>query len=125
MQTKIQLIGIAKSLGFIVGNSALNPEDEDFIVAREIGRYIIEYKSGGTKGLYAYKDNDDRLNICENKIDLFTINLLMSSQNFKEIYNRAKQLYDSNEEKIFKALSKCFMVTLELVKIRIKELKLT
>lgn len=115
-ENPVDVIEISKSLGFVVGNSILNPEDEGFIfvdetkdeifgiktskliginsnrtlgwkrfiVAREIGRYILEYKNREAKDLYAYKDSASRFDVRKNKIDLFAINLLMPAKILKK-----------------------------------------
>lgn len=114
-ETKDEIFGI-KTSKLIGINSNRTLGWKRFIVAKEIGRYILEYKNREAKGLYAYKDSASRFDVRKNKIDLFAINLLMPSKNFEKMYNETKRFYGDNEEKMIEALSKCFMVTLELAK---------
>ena len=54
-ENSVDVIRIAKSLGFIVGNSVLNPEDEGFIVVDETKDEIFGIKVNKLIGI-----NSDR-----------------------------------------------------------------
>lgn len=151
----VDVIDVAKRLGFVVGNAVLNEEDDGFIVveegrkeimgietdkligvnsdrtlewkrfiiAHEIGHYILHYKEKNLKGLYAHRDHKTGHNELENEADFFAANLLMPGKSFENKYNEIKQVY-KNDREIVDALSKHFIVTVKMTERRIGELGL-
>lgn len=97
----VDVIDVAKRLGFVVGNAVLNEEDDGFIVveegkkkimgiktdkligvnsdrplewkrfiiAHELGHYILHFKEKNLKGLYAHRDHNRGHNELENEAD--------------------------------------------------------
>ena len=150
----VDVIDVAKRLGFVVGNAVLNEEDDGFIVveegrkeimgiktdkligvnsdrslawkrfiiAHELGHYILHFKEKNLKGLYAHRDHKRGRDELENEADFFAANLLMPRESFENKYNEIKQVY-KNEE-IVDALSKHFIVTVRMTERRIEELGL-
>ena len=106
----VDVIHIAKNLGFLVGNAILNDEDDGFIVveegkdeimgiktdkligvnsdrplewkrfiiAHELGHYVLHYKEKNLTGLYAHRDHKRGHNELENEAEVG--NRLLSSQ---------------------------------------------
>lgn len=152
----VDVISVAKRLGFVVGNAVLNEEDDGFIVveegkseimgiqtdkligvnsdrplewkrfiiAHELGHYILHFKEKNLKGLYAHRDHNSGHNELENEADFFAANLLMPRDSFKEKYAEIKKLY-KNDREIVDALAKHFVVTTKMTERRIEELELT
>lgn len=151
----VDVIDVAKKLGFVVGNAILNEEDDGFIVAEEgrkeimgiktdkligvnsdrtlewkrfiiaheIGHYILHFKEKNLKGLYAHRDHKRGHNELENEADFFAANLLMPRESFENKYKEIKQVYKNNKE-IIDVLSKYFIVTTRMTERRIEELGL-
>lgn len=151
----VDVIDVAKRLGFVVGNAVLNEEDDGFIVveegrkeimgikadkligvnsdrslewkrfiiAHELGHYILHFKEKNLKGLYAHRDHKRGHNDLENEADFFAANLLMPKESFKNKYKEIKKVYKKDKE-IVDALSKYFIVTIRMTERRIEELGL-
>lgn len=151
----IDVIDVAKKLGFVVGNAVLNEEDDGFIVveegrneimgiktdkligvnsnrslewkrfiiAHELGHYILHFKEKNIEGLYAHRDHNRGHNELENEADFFAANLLMPRENFEARYRKMKQVYQDDKE-IVEALAKHFIVTIRMAERRIEELGL-
>ena len=151
----VDVIDVAKRLGFVVGNAVLNEEDDGFIVveegrkeimgiktdkligvnsdrslewkrfiiAHELGHYILHFKEKNLEGLYAHRDHNRGHNELENEADFFAANLLMPRESFEKKYKEKKQEY-RNDKDIVDALSKHFIVTVRMAERRIEELKL-
>lgn len=151
----VDVIDVAKRLGFVVGNAILNEEDDGFIVAEEgrkeimgiktdkligvnsdrtlewkrfiiaheIGHYILHFREKNLKGLYAHRDHKRGHNELENEADFFAANLLMPRESFENKYNEIKQVYKNNKE-IVDVLSKHFLVTIRMTERRVEELGL-
>lgn len=155
-ENSVDVIDVAKRLGFVVGNAILNEEDDGFIivaenqeeilevktnkligvnsdrtlewkrfiVAHEIGHYILHFKEKNMTGLYAHRDHKRGHSEIENEADFFAANLLMPRDMFKDKYNAMKKIYDNYKE-IVDALSRHYIVTAKMAERRIKELELT
>ena len=151
----VDVIDVAKRLGFVVGNAVLNEEDDGFIVveegrkeimgiktdkligvnsdrslewkrfiiAHELGHYILHFKEKNLKGLYAHRDHNRGHNELENEADFFAANLLMPRESFEKKYKEIKQVY-KNDKEVVEALSKHFIVTIRMTERRIEELGL-
>lgn len=152
-ECSIDVIDVAKRLGFVVGNAVLNEEDDGFIVveegskeimgiktdkligvnsnrtlewkrfiiAHEIGHYILHFKERNLKGLYAHRDHKRGHDELENEADFFAANLLMPRESFENKYKELIQVY-KNDKEIVDALSKHFIVTIRMTERRIEEL---
>ena len=105
-------------------NSARSLEWKRFIIAHEIGHYILDYKQKNLKGLYAHRDHKKGHNVSENEIDFFAANLLMPRDSFTNKYNIIKQIFSDNTD-IINALANTFIVTVNMAERRIKELNLS
>lgn len=153
--SSVDVIDIAKRLGFVVGNAVLNEEDDGFIVveegkkeimgietdkligvnsdrslewkrfiiAHELGHYILHFREKNLNGLYAHRDHKRGHNELENETDFFAANLLMPRESFENKYKEIKQVY-KNDREIVDILSKHFNVTVRMAERRIEELKL-
>lgn len=151
----VDVIDVAKRLGFVVGNAVLNKEDDGFIVveegrkeimgiktdkligvnsdrslewkrfiiAHELGHYVLHFKEKNLQGLYANRDHKSGHNELENEVDFFAASLLMPRESFENKYKEIKQVY-KNDKEIVEALSKHFVVTIRMTERRIEELGL-
>lgn len=151
----IDVIDVAKKLGFVVGNAGLdNNEDgfilikegadnilgiktdkligvnavqnlawKRFIIAHEIGHYVLHYDKERDRGMYAHREHKKGKSEMENEADFFAANLLMPRVKFMDKYKELKGKGLSNEELIVLLASK-FMVTQPMVERRFKELGL-
>lgn len=151
----IDIIDIAKKLGFVVGNAGLSEDvdgfiivDENknnilgidtnkligvnaskelawkrFIIAHEIGHYILHYNKEKDNGMYAHREHKKGKNEIENEADFFAANLLMPRKKFMDKYKELKQKNLSTDEMILLLADK-FTVTLPMTRRRFKELEL-
>lgn len=154
-ECSVDVIDVAKRLGFVVGNAVLNEEDDGFIVveegrkeimgiktdkligvnsnrslewkrfiiAHELGHYVLHFKEKNLKGLYAHRDHKRGHSELENEADFFAANLLMPRESFENKYKEIKQVY-KNDKEIVDILSKHFIVTIKMTERRIEELGL-
>lgn len=152
----IDIIKIAKRLGFVVGNAVLNDDDDDgfivvderrkeifgiktdrligvnsskslewkrFIIAHEIGHYILHYSVEKDGGMFAHREHRKGKNDVENEADFFAANLLMPRDKYIDAFNELKNNGIALEEMIT-LLAKRFVVTQEMASRRLKELQL-
>ena len=152
----IDIIGLAKNLGFVVGNAELS-DDEDgfiiveegseqilgqktdkligvradqsiewkrFVIAHEIGHYILHYDKMKNHGIYAHRDHKKGKNEKENEADFFAANLLMPRERFMKQFKALKEVGLSTEEMTL-ILAKRFCVTEIMTKRRFEELSLS
>ncbi len=149
----VDVIGIAKGLGFVVGNAVLNEEDNGFIVveegaedvlgvstdkllgvnskmslewkrfiiARELGHYVLHFKEKGLSGLYAHRDCGREHGALEWEADAFAMNLLVPKDSFMKRYEQLKRVFETDGE-IVSMLSKYFSVSVNVIEKRITEL---
>lgn len=116
MNDPIDVVSLAKNLGFLVGSSALNPEDEGLIMvddnAKEIlgqktqrlilvneslepnkKRFVIAHELGHfalhykENQIFAHRDGEHGRSDDENDVDFFAACLLMPEDGFKVKYN--------------------------------------
>lgn len=151
----VDVIDVAKRLGFVIGNAVLNDEDDGFIVveegkeelmgfrtdkiigvnsdrtlewkrfiiAHELGHYMLHCRKEKQQGLYAHRVHTTGHNQSEDEADFFATNLLMPREIFTEKYNRLKEK-DMEKQEIVDALARKFIVTSEMTLQRIEELNL-
>lgn len=151
--TVIDIIKLAKSLGFVVGNAELSGDEDGFIIvdeskeeifgqktdkligvrddqsiewkrfviAHEIGHYILHYNKEKDNGMYAHRDHKKGKSNFENEADYFAANILMPPDSFEKNYQELKELVLSFEERIL-ILAKRFCVTEIMARRRLEEL---
>ena len=104
-------------------NSDRSLEWKRFIIAHEIGHYILHFKEEGIEGLYAHRDHKRGHDDSENEVDFFAANLLMPRQRFEKKFTEMKALKLSTQD-IIDELASYFIVTKRMAERRIKELGL-
>lgn len=152
----IDIIGLAKNLGFVVGNAELS-DDEDgfiiveegskqilgqktdkligvradqsiewkrFVIAHEIGHYILHYETMKKHGIYAHRYHKKGKSEKENEADFFAANLLMPRERFTKQFEALKKVGLTTEEMTL-ILAKRFCVTEIMTKRRFEELNLS
>lgn len=151
----IDVIEVAKKLGFVVGNAGLSEDvdgfiivDENesnilgidtnkligvnaskelawkrFIIAHEIGHYMLHYDKEKDNGMYAHREHKKGKNEIENEADFFAANLLMPRKKFIDKYKELKEKDLSIDEMILLLANK-FTVTQLMTKRRFEELGL-
>lgn len=151
----IDVIEVAKKLGFVVGNAGLSEDvdgfiivDENkgnilgidtnkligvnaskelawkrFIIAHEIGHYVLHYDKEKDNGMYAHREHKKGKNEIENEADFFAANLLMPRKKFINRYRELKKK-DLSMDEIILLLADKFTVTQPMTKRRFKELGL-
>ena len=149
----IDVIEVAKKLGFVVGNAGLSEDvdgfiivDENkgnilgidtnkligvnaskelawkrFIIAHEIGHYVLHYDKEKDNGMYAHREHKKGKNEIENEADFFAANLLMPRKKFIDKYKELKEKDLSIDEMILLLANK-FTVTQLMTKRRFEEL---
>lgn len=103
-------------------NANRNLQNKLFIIAHELGHYMLHYQNDGT--LYAHRENVKGKPIEENDADYFAACLLMPRKYFKEKYDDFKERGLSYDDTIT-LLEKHFNVSYESAKRRIKEIGYT
>lgn len=116
------IVGVAKTLGFVVGNAVLDDNDDGFIIAHEIGHYVLEYKEKNMSGMYANRYHERGHNNSENEIDFFAANLLMLRDLFVKKYQELKLCQTG--DLLIKSLAEYFVVTVKMTERRVEELGL-
>lgn len=143
----VDIVGIAKKLGFVVANaevpdnlegfiiidrnhdkilgietqmligvnSEYNLPEKRFIVAHEIGHYLLHYDQTRDTGLFAHRDHKTGKNDKENDVDYFAAVLLMPEGEFRKKYK---------EDNRISVLSNYFNVPHASAERRVKELGL-
>lgn len=152
----IDVIKIAKELGFVVGNAGGLEDDVDgfiivnkgrrrvlgqktdrligvnsskelawkrFIIAHEIGHYVLHYDESINKGMFAHREHRTGKNEGENEADFFAANLLMPRDKFEKRVNEMKAKGLTKEEMVLLLADK-FCVTRIMTERRFGELKL-
>lgn len=154
-EESIDVVSIAKELGFIVGEAILDENDDGFIIveegqqeilglktdkligvnakrelewkrfiiAHELGHFVLHYLSQNNKGLYAHRDHRKGKGKIENEADFFAANLLMPSGSFRKRYYELKDKGLSQKE-IAAVLASNFVVTIKCAERRVDELRL-
>lgn len=104
----------------IIGvNANRAPEEKLFIIAHELGHYILREDQGAP--IYAHREHEHGRPERENKIDYFAACLLMPKESFLKEYQYAKYLFGDEEDKIVDRLVKIFNVPTESLIRRMKE----
>lgn len=148
----VDVVTVANTLGFAVGNASLT-EDVDgfivvkegeknifgintdkliginglrsfawkrFIVAHELGHYVLHYDEMADHGIYAHRDHQKEKNAQENEADYFAANLLMPKETFAERYNALPDELGREQKAILLAAE--FVVPKDAVMRRFEEL---
>ena len=148
---EIDIIKIAKKLGFSIINAKMNNGDDGFVIVEDgvreimgiktdkligvnvdrspqwkrfiIAHEIAHYMMNESDGLFAHREHEKGKNEEENKADFYAANLLMPRDKFTKSYNLLKE--KEVEEKVkYSILASEYMVTEIMIKRRIKELEL-
>lgn len=147
----IDVIHIAKQLGFQVGIALLDKDEDGFIIVQEgeeeilgiktdklIGvnadrelkwkRFIIAHELAHfilhcNESIYAHRDHRKGKNSTENEADYFAANILMPKSKFKKAYNELGKIEYNKNVKV-SLLSEMFIVTEKMIQRRIEELGL-
>lgn len=153
---KIDVVVIARMLGFAVGAAEMEDQSDGFIIvkeddpdllglkagkvigvnskkdiawkrfiiAHELGHYILHYDKNRSKdGLYAHREHVKGKDEGENEADFFAANLLMPRKQFTEEYCKL-DVHGADADMVIALLAKNFKVTSEMVARRIQELGL-
>lgn len=107
----------------IIGvNTERDIKDKVFIIAHELGHYILHCKNA-QKRYYAHRKHkkEKRKNKKEQAADLFAASLLMPEELFKKRYNELRNK-DLSEEDCTSLLAQDFFVSKDAVIRRIKEI---
>ena len=147
----VDIISVAKKLGFTIINAKMNNGDDGFVIVRDgvndilgiktnkligvnvdrtlpwkrfiIAHEIAHYLMTPEVALYAHRQNIKGKDDNENEADFFAANLLMPREKFTNRYNELKK--NEIENKILVSiLAAEFVVTEIMIKRRIKELEL-
>ena len=119
---KVEILGI--NADKVIGvNANRQAEWKRFIIAHEIGHYILDFKDKNLKGLYANRYHERGHSVEENEIDFFAANLLMPRKIFTDTYNELSGTTLENNV-IVQMLADYFNVTKLMVTRRIDELEL-
>lgn len=151
----IDVIKVAKELGFVVGNAGLDDDIDGFIIiekgkkellgkktdriigvnaskeltwkrfiiAHEIGHYVLHYNEKENNGMYAHREHKKGKDDKENEADFFAANLLMPREAFTNRFNELKQKNLTTEE-IIVLLADKFCVTHIMAERRLRELEI-
>lgn len=151
----IDVINIAKKLGFIVGNAGLKGDVDGFIIiekgkkkilgqktdkligvnaskelawkrfiiAHEIGHYILHYDEKTNNGIYARREHKKGKNNEENEADFFAANLLMPREQFVSRVEELKE-EDLTRQEMIDSLADEFCVTNIMIERRFGELNI-
>lgn len=149
----IDVIEVAKKLGFVVGIASVSDDMDGFIiveegkeeilgvstdkligvnvskelewkrfiVAHEIGHYVLHYNRDADHGMYAHREHRKGKNERENEADFFAANLLMPRERFLKKYNELNQKELSYNDLVILLANK-FVVTQNMTKRRFQEL---
>jgi hypothetical protein len=93
-----------------------------FIIAHELGHYILEYKNSN-KLQFAHRDHRKGKNERENDIDYFAASILMPKDKFIDMYNTFNKPI-INKNLLVNFLATQFQVTTKMVTRRIEEVGL-
>lgn len=121
-ESRKEIFGI-KTDKLIGVNSNRTLEWKRFIIAHEIGHYILDFKEKNLEGLYANRYHSKGHSRRENAVDFFAASLLMPKNGFRSKYNEIKKKCSDSKE-IVKELAKHFVVTVRMAERRVKELGL-
>lgn len=149
----IDVVEVAKKLGFVVGNAGLEDDIDGFIiveegkphilnintdkligvnalkelpwkrfiVAHEIGHYVLHYDRLKDNGMFAHREHRKGKSEKENEADFFAANLLMPRKKFMDKYNELQEKGLSLDDMILLMADK-FLVTQPMARRRFEEL---
>ena len=92
-----------------------------FVIAHELGHYMLHYKSGK---MYAHRDYKKGRDDIETAADYFAANILLPTEQFKKKYLELKEKDLSFEDRVLLLMTK-FNTPAGVVERRIKELNLS
>lgn len=92
-----------------------------FIIAHELGHYILEYENSDNKLQFAHRDHRKGKDERENIIDYFSASILMPKDKFKDIYMYFSENTTVNKNLLVDFLAIQFQVTKKMVLRRIEE----
>lgn len=125
-EKKDELLGLPTNK--LIGvNANRSLEWKRFIIAHEIGHYILDYVDNAVnlKGLYAHREHITGKSQKENNVDFFAACLLMPVRLFKKEYDEKKNLNENlGKGELAALLAKDFCVTETMALRRIDELGL-
>lgn len=117
---KIFNISGTKFIGF---NFEKTLEQKRFIIAHELGHYLLHYMAANRDGeMFAKRENIKGKNDDEQDVDYFAACVLMPEEAFLKEYHALKK-QKKNEEQIIEKLAELFVVEKESVKRRIGEVQ--
>ena len=149
----IDVIKIARNMGFLIGEMELKDEEDGFIVVNEnedsvLGQssnklivvnsdrdallkyFVIAHELGHyvlrdnvNEPIFAHRENKKGKNEKENEIDFFAACLLMPRERFKKVYESLNVVYEDNENKLLNELSEYFHAPLLSVARRVEEIR--
>lgn len=102
-------------------NSKMSLEWKRFIIARELGHYVLHFKEKGLSGLYAHRDCGREPDELEQEADVFAMNLLLPKESVMKRYEQSKQVLKTDSE-IVNMLSKYFSVPVSVIEKQITNL---
>ncbi len=148
----VDVIEIAREMGFLVGNIDLDDNEDGFVIVNEdkkgipgqpskkiIGvnsnrspkskMFIIAHELGHytfekekSDIIYSHRECAKGRTDYENDIDYFAACLLMPKDSFNKRYEALKTIYENDYESIIRELSDVFKVTVNAVTRRIEEI---
>lgn len=104
-------------------NSSRSVPWKRFIIAHELGHYILKYKNS-KKTEFAHRDHRKGKDKRENEIDYFSASILMPKDIYIDEFNKLSELDKLDLSQVVLLLSDKFQVTKDMAKRRIEELDL-
>jgi len=104
-------------------NLTRSAEWKRFIIAHEIGHYILYYNEEKNNGMFAHREHKTGKDEFENEIDFFAASLLVPAERFKKNLNELKKANLTKKEIIF-ILAERFRVERKIIERRFGELGL-
>lgn len=105
-----KLIGVAKNMPV---------QKKRFIIAHELGHYILHYQDEEKEGRFAHRDIHQGKDVIEQEADLFAACILIPRKDFKEKYETMKKAFTEENVKII--LANYYNVPKESIDRRIEE----
>lgn len=107
---------------FIGFNSEKTIQEKRFIIAHELGHYLLHYQAANKDGeMFAMREHIKGKDNNEQDVDYFAACVLMPKEEFSKKYHMLKRKKESRQE-IVKELAKIFVVEEESVDRRIEEI---
>ena len=78
----------------LIGVNSKRPiEWKRFIIAHELGHYMLDYVGKNNNGMFAHREHKKGRSERENEIDFFAASLLMPKEKFKKEYIQLKNVF--------------------------------